>query len=74
MKVSISIPSADVEFLDNYAHEHGIESRSAAIQRAIQVLRASELGDAYELAWQEWEQSGEAGLWESTTSDALPPS
>ena len=70
----MSIPDADVEFLDSYAHEHGIESRSAAIQRAIQVLRASELGDAYELAWQEWEQSGEAQLWEPTTADALPPS
>ena len=74
MKVSVSIPNADVEFLDRYAHEHGIESRSAAIQRAIQVLRASELGDAYELAWEEWEQSGEAELWEPTTADALPHS
>ena len=74
MKVSVSIPTADVEFLDSYAHEHGIESRSAAIQRAIQVLRASELGDAYELAWEEWEQSGEAELWEPTTADALPHS
>jgi hypothetical protein len=74
MKVSVSIPDADVEFLDTYAHEHGIESRSAAIQRAIQVLRASELGDAYELAWVEWEQSGEDELWEATTADALRPS
>ena len=74
MKVSVSIPNADVEFLDSYAHEHGIESRSAAIQRAIQVLRASELGDAYELAWEEWEESGEAELWEPTTADALPHS
>ena len=74
MKVSVSIPNADVEFLDSYAHQHGIESRSAAIQRAIQVLRASELGDAYELAWEEWEQSGEAELWEPTTADALPHS
>ena len=74
MKVSVSIPNADVEFLDSYAHEHDIESRSAAIQRAIQVLRASELGDAYELAWEEWEESGEAELWEPTTADALPHS
>jgi metal-responsive CopG/Arc/MetJ family transcriptional regulator len=74
MKVSVSIPTADVEFLDSYAHEHGIESRSAAIQRAIQVLRASELGDAYQLAWEEWERSGEAELWEPATADALPPS
>ena len=74
MKVSVSIPTADVEFLDSYAHEHGIESRSAAIQRAIQVLRASELGDAYQLAWEEWEESGEAELWEPAAADGLPPS
>ena len=47
MKVSVSIPSVDVEFLDSYAHEHGIESRSAAIQQAIRLLRAADLGDAY---------------------------
>jgi Arc/MetJ-type ribon-helix-helix transcriptional regulator len=74
MKVSLSIPNADVEFLDSYAHEHGFESRSAAVQRAIGLLRASELGEAYELAWQEWEESGEAELWESTSADALPQS
>jgi hypothetical protein len=74
MKISLSIPSIDVEFLDNYAHEHGIESRSAAVQRAISALRVSELGDAYELAWQEWEDSGETELWESTVADGLPHS
>jgi len=71
MKVSLSIPEVDVEFLDTYAHDHGIASRSAAVQRAIGLLRASELGDAYELAWQEWEESGEAELWESTVADGL---
>jgi hypothetical protein len=74
MKVSLSIPNVDVEFLDSYAHEHGIESRSAAVQRAIGLLRASELGDAYEVAWQEWEDSGEAELWEPAAADALPRS
>ena len=71
MKVSLSIPSADIEFLDSYAHEHGIESRSAAAQRAIALLRASQLGEAYELAWEEWEQSGEAEVWEPTAADGL---
>jgi Arc/MetJ-type ribon-helix-helix transcriptional regulator len=74
MKVSLSIPNVDVEFLDDYAHEHGIESRSAAVQRAIGLLRASELGDAYELAWKEWDESGEAEVWEPTAADALPNS
>ena len=30
MKVSVSIPDEDVEFLDNYTKTHKIESRSAA--------------------------------------------
>jgi Arc/MetJ-type ribon-helix-helix transcriptional regulator len=71
VKVSVSIPNIDVEFLDSYAHEHGIESRSAAIQRAIRLLRASDLGDAYETAWQEWDEAGEAELWEPTAVDGL---
>jgi Arc/MetJ-type ribon-helix-helix transcriptional regulator len=74
MKVSVSIPDIDIEFLDSYAHEHGIESRSAAIQRAIRLLRASDLGDAYEMAWQEWDESGDAELWEPTAADGLPRS
>jgi Arc/MetJ-type ribon-helix-helix transcriptional regulator len=74
MKVSVSIPDIDIEFLDSYAHEHGIESRSAAIQRAIRLLRASDLGDAYEMAWREWDESGEAELWEPTAADGLPRS
>jgi Arc/MetJ-type ribon-helix-helix transcriptional regulator len=74
MKVSVSIPDIDIDFLDSYAHEHGIESRSAAIQRAIRLLRASDLGDAYEMAWREWDESGEAELWEPTAADGLPRS
>jgi hypothetical protein len=74
MKVSVSIPDIDIDFLDSYAHEHGIESRSAAIQRAIRLLRASDLGDAYEMAWQEWDESGDAELWEPTAADGLPRS
>jgi metal-responsive CopG/Arc/MetJ family transcriptional regulator len=60
VKISLSIPSVDLEFLDSYAHEHGIVSRSAAVQRAIALLRTSELG--------------EAEVWEPTAADALPNS
>jgi antitoxin MazE9 len=42
------------------------------LQRVVHPLRASSLGDAYELAWHEWEQSGEAELWESTAADGVP--
>ena len=74
MKLSVSLPSVDVDFLDSYAHQHGFGSRSAAVQEAIRLLRASELGDAYEEAWTEWETSGDAEAWERAIADGLTPS
>ena len=71
MKLSISVPDEDVEFLDEYAATHGIASRSAAVQRAVRLLRASELGLAYEGAWTEWTASGDAEVWEAASGDGL---
>ena len=71
MKVSVSLPGDDVQFLDDYAKERGLESRSAALHRAVRLLRTAELGATYEAAWEEWSTDGEAGAWESTTSDGL---
>lgn len=67
----MSLPDADIEFLDGYARSHQGESRSAVLRRAIQLLRASELGGAYEGAWQEWADSGDAGAWEQVVADGL---
>jgi Arc/MetJ-type ribon-helix-helix transcriptional regulator len=69
MKVSVSLPDDDIEFLDRYAATRGIESRSAAVHKAVRLLRASELGPAYEDAWKDWAGSEDAELWESTTPD-----
>jgi Arc/MetJ-type ribon-helix-helix transcriptional regulator len=71
MKVSVSLPGEDVQFLDEYAKEQGLESRSAAVHRAIRLLRAAELGAPYEAAWEEWAAEGEAALWESTIGDGV---
>jgi hypothetical protein len=71
MKISVSLPQVDVEFLDSYAHEHGIETRSAAVQLAVNRLRHDELGDAYQQAWDEWTNSGEHTAWESTVGDGI---
>ena len=71
MKVSISVPGEDVQFLDEYAKEQGLESRSAALHRAVRLLRTAELSGTYEAAWQEWAAEGEAELWEVTTGDGL---
>lgn len=71
MKISVSLPDEDVEFLDSYAQSQGFESRSAVVHSAVRMLRSSRLGDAYADAWAEWEESGEAELWDTTTSDGL---
>lgn len=73
MKVSVSIPENDVAFLDDYARSHGITSRSAALHRAIRLLRASELSQHYAAAFTEWEDSGEDSVWDAAMADGLAP-
>jgi Arc/MetJ-type ribon-helix-helix transcriptional regulator len=71
MKISVSLPHDDVEFLDSYSEAQGNSSRSAAVHKAVRLLRASELGPAYEEAWAEWSRSEDQQLWENTFSDGL---
>jgi Arc/MetJ-type ribon-helix-helix transcriptional regulator len=70
MKLSVSLSEKDVRFLDEYAERLGIGSRSAVIQRAVRLLQASELGPAYEAAWEEW-ASGDKAAWEATAADGV---
>ena len=71
MKLSVSLPSEDVEFLDGYAKSMRIKSRSAVVHKAVSLLRASELGAAYEDAWQEWAESDSADEWDAVNGDGL---
>jgi Arc/MetJ-type ribon-helix-helix transcriptional regulator len=71
MKVSVSLPDEDVEYLDSYARDQGLDSRSAALQKAVRLLRASELGAAYEDAWAEWADGDDADLWDAASADGL---
>lgn len=70
MKVSVSVPDEDVEFLDNYVSTHNVASRSAAVQRAIRLLRASDLTDSYAVAFSEWSAGADGDAWDTTTADA----
>jgi Arc/MetJ-type ribon-helix-helix transcriptional regulator len=72
MKLSVSLPDEDVAFLDAYAESQGIESRSAVLHKAVRFLRASELGTAYEDAWDEWSAT-DAEAWEQTVADGIGP-
>ena len=71
MKVSVSLSAEDVEFLDSYARAQGIQSRSAVVHRAVGLLRASQLEQAYEEAWAAWSAAGDAEAWEAAAGDGL---
>lgn len=71
MKVSVSLPDEDIEFLDSYATSQGIVSRSAAVHIAVRLLKASKLGPDYEEAWSEWSRSDNGESWDITASDGL---
>lgn len=70
MKLSVSLPEGDVEFIDQYATDHEVGSRSAVVHRALSLLRSNELAADYAAAWDEWASSGE-DLWDSTIADGL---
>jgi Arc/MetJ-type ribon-helix-helix transcriptional regulator len=70
MKVSVSLPSDDVEFVDSYARERGA-TRSAVMHEAVEMLRRRNLAADYEAAHDEWVTSGEADLWDAVTGDGL---
>lgn len=70
MKISVSLPEEDVEFLDAYAKARGIPSRSAAVTRAIRSLRVLELSEDYADAWQEWSEDSEQA-WSVATADGV---
>ena len=70
MKLSVSVPDEDVDFIDQYADDHGVESRSGVVQRALSLLRATELGDDYAAAWAEWAAS-DGELWAAVDADGL---
>jgi Arc/MetJ-type ribon-helix-helix transcriptional regulator len=71
MKLSVSLPDEDVEYLDAYVQTQGLGSRSAALQKAVRLLRASELGAAYEDAWGAWSPADDAALWDEAIADGL---
>ncbi|MBW4721740.1 ribbon-helix-helix domain-containing protein [Saccharothrix obliqua] len=71
MKISVSLPEEDVEFVDRYSRQHRSASRSSVIQQAIGLLREAGLESAYADAWDEWEADGEAEMWDVTAADGV---
>lgn len=71
MKLSVSLRGEDVDFLDTYVRDHALSSRSAALQHAVRALRFGELQEAYEGAWRDWVEEGDAEEWDETTADGI---
>jgi antitoxin MazE9 len=67
MKLSVSLSEEDVRVLDAYIKQAGLPSRSAAVQRAIRMLRYPALENDYGNAWAEWSAAGEGDVWEQAT-------
>ena len=70
MKVSVSLPDEDIEFLDSYAASVGMNSRSAALHRAVRLLKEHELSDDYEAAWRSG-RTRATTRWDQATNDGL---
>ncbi|MFD7297689.1 ribbon-helix-helix protein, CopG family [Streptomyces sp. NPDC059897] len=71
VRLSISLPEEQVEFLDKYVGDGETPTRSAAIQEAVKLLQEAALESDYLAAWDEWYASGDAELWEQTVGDGL---
>jgi len=71
MKLSVSLPDEDVEFLDAYASAQGFASRSAVLHKAVGLLRGADVSASYEDAFLGWENSVDAIDWDVTTGDGL---
>ena len=65
-KLSISLPSETVAFIETYRESHAIKSRSQVVELALRKLREQELESAYREASAEsdpaWEQTAVDGL------------
>lgn len=71
MKVSVSLPDEDVEFLDDYAEAQGLSSRWAVLHKAVRLLRGLELAPAYEDAFSSRDACEDGADWDVTVSDNI---
>lgn len=71
MKLSVSLSEQDVAVVDAYVERFGLRSRSAAVQRAVQMLRHPSLEDDYADAWADWSAEKDSTAWESTAADGF---
>lgn len=71
MKLSVSLSDEDVAALDAYVQQAGLPSRSAGVQRAVQMLRHPDLEDNYAEAWADWSADDGSAAWENAVGDGV---
>ena len=70
MKLRVSLTEDDLRILDEFARQHDLPSRSAAVQRAVRALALDPLVDDYRAAFTEW-HSGDGSAWDAVGGDGL---
>ena len=70
VKMNVSLSTEDLEFLDTYTRAHQT-SRSAAVRRAIGLLRLSELSSDYAAAFDEWADHDYEEAWDASVADGV---
>ena len=65
MKLSVSLPDDECEFLDQCVADCLYPSRSAVLLRALRLLKSADLGKMYAEAFEEWTLSDEGKLWDA---------
>lgn len=71
MKLNVSLSDEDVAALDAYVKKTGLPSRSAGLQRAVQMLRYPHLEDDYAAAWAQLSRDDRDPAWENTVDDGV---
>jgi antitoxin ParD1/3/4 len=66
-KLSVSLPTSLLQFVEGYQVTHNLSSRSQVIQMALTLLREQELENAYREAAKE----SNIADWDSTIADGL---
>jgi Arc/MetJ-type ribon-helix-helix transcriptional regulator len=71
VKISVSLPDDECEYLNRSVDEGQYPSRSAVVLRALRLLRSADLGTTYAEAFSEWASSDEGADWDGvdTTSE-----
>ena len=71
MKLSVSLSEDDVKVLDDYVVQHGLGSRSAALQAAVRALHHEALVQDYVEEFPERHRSEDKQLWDSVSDSGL---